>query len=128
VQVPRADPFGAVCNCVGSRDQVPWSDATAREIARDKEDLAGELSPRDEPPMSAAVLVRKSAAELETIYTSEAVLIANQASLADPGKRKNIDRLTVRLKAALAAHSYKYIMLNAPPAPTSTTSSASSPA
>jgi ATP phosphoribosyltransferase len=52
--------------------------------------------------------------QLETVYTSEAVLIANLASLADAPKTKNIDRLCVRLKAALTAHSYKYVMMNAP--------------
>lgn len=52
--------------------------------------------------------------EIDTVYTSEAVMIANPISLTDAGKAKNIDRLCVRLKAALAARSYKYIMMNAP--------------
>ena len=50
-----------------------------------------------------------------TVYISEAVLIGNRASLADTVKRKNIDRLRIRLKAALAAHSFKYVMMDAPP-------------
>jgi ATP phosphoribosyltransferase len=52
--------------------------------------------------------------EIDTVYTSEAVLVANPQSLEDGRKRKTIDRLTVRLKAAIAARSYKYIMMNAP--------------
>ncbi|MBV9282618.1 MAG: ATP phosphoribosyltransferase [Chloroflexi bacterium] len=52
--------------------------------------------------------------EIDTVYTSEAVLVANPGSLEDERKRKTIDRLTVRLKAAIAARSYKYIMMNAP--------------
>jgi len=52
--------------------------------------------------------------EIATIYTSEAVLVGNDESLADPGKRKTIDRLCVRLKAAIDATAYKYIMMNAP--------------
>jgi len=52
--------------------------------------------------------------EIDTIYTSEAVLVANTVSLEQPDKRRTIDRLVVRLRAALAARSYKYIMMNAP--------------
>ena len=52
--------------------------------------------------------------QIDTVYTSEAVLIANSHSLQDGRKRKTIDRLSVRLKAAIAARSYKYIMMNAP--------------
>ena len=52
--------------------------------------------------------------EIDTVYTSEAVLIANRASLGEETKSKTIDRLCVRLKAAIAARNYKYIMMNAP--------------
>ncbi len=52
--------------------------------------------------------------ELTTIYTSEAILMANQLSLQNEIKRKTIDRLCVRLKAAIDARSYKYVMMNAP--------------
>jgi ATP phosphoribosyltransferase len=52
--------------------------------------------------------------EVTTIYTSEAILIANEASLADETRRKTIDRLCVRLKAAIDARAYKYVMMNAP--------------
>lgn len=52
--------------------------------------------------------------EIDTVYTSEAVIVANPAALDDPTKCKTIDRLVVRLKAAIAARSFKYIMLNCP--------------
>jgi ATP phosphoribosyltransferase len=52
--------------------------------------------------------------EIDTVYTSEAELIANPEALADEHRARTIDRLTVRLKAAIAARAYKYIMMNAP--------------
>src|SRR5579859_1938165 len=52
--------------------------------------------------------------QIDTVYTSEAVLVANPASLDDSAKSKTIDRLVVRLKAAITARSFKYIMLNCP--------------
>jgi ATP phosphoribosyltransferase len=52
--------------------------------------------------------------EIDTVYTSEAVLIANAQSLEDERKAKTVERLCVRLKAAITATSYKYIMMNAP--------------
>jgi ATP phosphoribosyltransferase len=52
--------------------------------------------------------------QIATIYTSQAVLVANPMALEDERRRKTIDRLTVRLKATLAARVYRYIMMNAP--------------
>lgn len=52
--------------------------------------------------------------QIDTVYTSEAVLIANHTALADEGRARTIERLTIRLKAALAARTYKYIMMNVP--------------
>ena len=51
---------------------------------------------------------------ITTILESEAVLAANPASLANPGRRANIDRLLMRVKAVQAAKRYKYLMMNAP--------------
>lgn len=51
---------------------------------------------------------------IHTILESEAVLIANPASLDDPQKRENIDRLKMRIEAVDAASKHKYIMMNAP--------------
>ncbi|MGI8406481.1 MAG: ATP phosphoribosyltransferase [Thermomicrobiales bacterium] len=51
---------------------------------------------------------------IQTILESEAVLIANPASLADPVRREQIDRLLMRVKAVQAATQYKYVMMNAP--------------
>lgn len=52
--------------------------------------------------------------QIDTVYTSEAELIANPDALADPTRSLTIDRLCVRLKAAITARAYKYIMMNAP--------------
>ncbi|MBA3643851.1 MAG: ATP phosphoribosyltransferase, partial [Chloroflexia bacterium] len=49
-----------------------------------------------------------------TILESEAVLVANLAAYADPGRRANIDRLLMRINAVRAARRYKYLMMNAP--------------
>lgn len=51
---------------------------------------------------------------IHTIMESEAVLIANKASMEDPVKRDAIDRLLMRIQAVDAASKYKYIMMNAP--------------
>ena len=51
---------------------------------------------------------------IHTVLESQAVLVANTASLADPAKRANIDRLLMRLNAVRAAKRYKYVMMNAP--------------
>jgi ATP phosphoribosyltransferase len=52
--------------------------------------------------------------EIDTVYTSEAVLVANPEALADEERRRTIDRLCLRLKAAITATNFKYIMMNAP--------------
>ncbi len=52
--------------------------------------------------------------QIDTVYTSEAELIANPTALEDPDRSRTIDRLCVRFKAAIAARAYKYIMMNAP--------------
>lgn len=50
---------------------------------------------------------------LVKIFDSEAVLIANQKTLKGP-KRKNIERLKIRIQGLLQARRTKYVMLNAP--------------
>ena len=51
---------------------------------------------------------------IATILESEAVLVANEASMADPERRPNIDRLLMRIEAVRAARRFKYVMMNAP--------------
>jgi ATP phosphoribosyltransferase len=51
---------------------------------------------------------------IHTILQSEAVLVAHHPVLADPARRAIVDRLLMRMKAALDARRYKYIMMNAP--------------
>ena len=51
---------------------------------------------------------------ITTILESEAVLAASPASMNDPARRANIDRLLMRIDAVRAAKRYKYLMMNAP--------------
>ncbi|MBI4973799.1 ATP phosphoribosyltransferase [Candidatus Roizmanbacteria bacterium] len=53
---------------------------------------------------------------VEKLYNSEAILLANSKSIANPKKQKTIDSLLMRLKGVLAAKNYKYVMMNAPQA------------
>ncbi|HRA48494.1 MAG TPA: ATP phosphoribosyltransferase [Thermomicrobiales bacterium] len=52
--------------------------------------------------------------QVHTILESEAVLVANKSSMADPIKRAEIDRLVLRINAVGAARKFKYLMMNAP--------------
>jgi ATP phosphoribosyltransferase len=51
---------------------------------------------------------------IETILKSEAVLVANRASLADTRKAVLIERLRTRVLSHLEARKTKYVMMNAP--------------
>ncbi|HEX2914229.1 MAG TPA: ATP phosphoribosyltransferase [Chloroflexia bacterium] len=51
---------------------------------------------------------------IETILKSEAVLAANKQSMEHPYKARNIERLLVRIRAALTARQFKYIVMNTP--------------
>ncbi len=51
---------------------------------------------------------------INTIMKSEAVLAANKTSLEHPYKARNINRLLVRVRAALAARHHKYLVMNVP--------------
>ncbi len=59
-------------------------------------------------------LILNDLVAIHEILKSQAVLAANHQSLAHPYKARNIERLLVRIKAALAAKQYKYIVMNAP--------------
>jgi ATP phosphoribosyltransferase len=61
-----------------------------------------------------STLVLNDLRQIHTILESEAVLVANPSSMADPEKRANIDRLLLRIDAVRAARRYKYVMMNAP--------------
>ncbi len=61
-----------------------------------------------------STLILNDLRQIHTILDSQAVLVANPASYADPEKRANIDRLLMRIDAVRAARRYKYVMMNAP--------------
>ena len=50
---------------------------------------------------------------LETIYESEAILIANKQSITN-GRKVLLEKFMTRLNGVLAAKAYKYVMMNAP--------------
>ncbi|MFI5251734.1 MAG: ATP phosphoribosyltransferase [Bacteroidota bacterium] len=51
---------------------------------------------------------------IHTVIESQAVLIANIASLKSSGKKLHIDRLLTRFKSSLDARGKRYVMMNAP--------------
>jgi ATP phosphoribosyltransferase len=51
---------------------------------------------------------------LETIYTSEAVLIANKKCRNGTQRNAILDKLVIRFKGVLSAKNYKYVLMNAP--------------
>ena len=51
---------------------------------------------------------------IETVMKSEAVLIANPATLAETWKKELIERLRFRIQSYLRARKTKYVMMNAP--------------
>ncbi|MBI1807124.1 MAG: ATP phosphoribosyltransferase [Ignavibacteria bacterium] len=53
---------------------------------------------------------------IHTVMTSEAVLIANPASLKSAKKKREIDQLLIRFRSVLSARGKKYVMMNAPAA------------
>lgn len=53
---------------------------------------------------------------ISTVLESQAVLAAGPAAMADPVRRANIERLTMRVNAVRAAKRFKYLMMNAPEA------------
>ncbi len=61
-----------------------------------------------------STLILNDLRQIHTILESQAVLVANPQSYADPEKRANIDRLLMRIDAVRAARRYKYVMMNAP--------------
>jgi ATP phosphoribosyltransferase len=63
-----------------------------------------------------STLVLNDLRPIATVLESEAVLVANPASLGEPGVEREIERLLVRIRSSLAARRYKYILMNAPSA------------
>ena len=61
---------------------------------------------------SGSTLISNGLREVEHIFNSEAVLIANQAL--SKAKQKVVDELVFRIRAVLKAKNYQYILLNAP--------------
>ncbi len=128
VAVPNESPVERVRDLRGSKVATSYPSSARRYFERQGVDVqiipisgSVELTPTlgvaeaiVELTATGSTLRLNDLREIDTVYTSEAVLVANTGALQDPRKRKTIDRLTVRLKAAITARSYKYIMMNAP--------------
>jgi ATP phosphoribosyltransferase len=51
---------------------------------------------------------------LETVLTSEAILVANRGTMRDPRKKQLVERLFIRISGSLQARGRRYMMMNAP--------------
>ena len=51
---------------------------------------------------------------LETVLTSEAILVANRGTMRDPKKKQLVERLFIRISGSLQARGRRYMMMNAP--------------
>ena len=128
VAVPNESPIGRVTDMRGCKVATSYPSSTRAYFERQNVPVqiipisgSVELTPTlgvaeaiVELTATGSTLRLNDLRQIDTVYTSEAVLVGNLQSLQDRPKRKTIDRLTVRLKAAIAARSYKYIMMNAP--------------
>ncbi len=61
-----------------------------------------------------STLVLNDLRQIATVLESEAVIVANRRALQDPEIQQGVERLMLRIRSALAAGRYKYIMMNAP--------------
>lgn len=61
---------------------------------------------------SGSTLLANGLKEVEKIFTSEAVLVAQKGL--SPEKQASLDKLLFRIKAVLKAQTYKYILMNVP--------------
>lgn len=61
-----------------------------------------------------STLVLNDLRQIATVLESEAVIVANRRALQDPEIQRGVERLILRIRSALAAGRYKYIMMNAP--------------
>lgn len=61
-----------------------------------------------------STLILNDLRPIATILDSQAVLIANRASMANPERRPDVERLLMRIRAVRTARRYKYVMMNAP--------------
>ncbi len=64
--------------------------------------------------VSGSTLLLHDLQPIQTILTSEAVLVANRDARRDLAKRELLDRFLLRVKAVVDARNRKYLVLNAP--------------
>lgn len=129
--VPKDGPIESPHDLAGKRVATSYPNSArkyfARHGVRDVEiiELSGsvEVAPGlgladaiVEITATGSTLLLNDLRPVETVLESQAALVANHDTLADPIKRANLDRLLMRIKAVAAGRRYKYVMMNAPAA------------
>ncbi len=128
VAVPNESPIHSLADLNGHRIATTYPNTVAayfqaQGVAVEIEEIAGgvEIAPAlgvadaiADLTATGSSLILHDLRVVATISESEAVLIAAPAALHDPDRRAVIDRLMLRLKSALAARRFKYVMMNAP--------------
>ncbi|MCY7350608.1 MAG: ATP phosphoribosyltransferase [Cytophagaceae bacterium] len=126
IAIPRGDPYEGVQNLQNKRIATSYPVILGQFLAEqgvraDIHEISGsvEIAPGIgladavcDIVSSGSTLISNGLKEVETIFRSEAVLIAHPGLPAE--KRNTLDQLLFRIKAVQAAASSKYIVLNAP--------------
>ncbi len=128
VAVPKESPIESVAELRGSKIATSYPESArryfeAKEVEVSLISVSGsvELAPTlgvasaiVELTATGSTLRINDLRDIDTVLTSEAALIGNPAALEDADRRRKIDRLLMRFRAALVAKDYKYVMMNVP--------------
>lgn len=128
IAVPRQSPFRTVYDLDGKRIATSYPSILSRFLEQKKVGaklipISGsvEITPSLDVADAICDLVSTGSTlrmndlePIEVVLKSEAVLIANPASLRDARKKDLIDRLRIRLQGNIRARQTKYVMMNAP--------------
>lgn len=128
IAVPRKGPFKTVYDLAGKRIATSHAQILARYLAEKgveakiipitgSVEIAPSLDVADaicDLVSTGSTLRMNDLEPIEVVLKSEAVLIANPASLQDSRKKQLIDRLRIRIQGNIRARRTKYVMMNAP--------------
>jgi len=128
IAVPRKGPFKTVFDLEGKRIATSHAQILARYLAQKavsakiipitgSVEIAPSLDVADaicDLVSTGSTLRMNDLEPIELVLKSEAVLIANPASLQDARKKQLIDRLRIRIQGNIRARKTKYVMMNAP--------------
>lgn len=124
--VPQNVPYTGVHSLAGKRIATSYPHLlrtylTGQGVAADIHEISGsvEIAPSIgladavcDIVSSGSTLLSNGLREVETIFRSEAVLVA--APSLPPAKQAILDQLLFRIRAALRAETYKYVVMNVP--------------